>query len=235
LHEIAAAIERRIGAKVQKIPLSEDSRMIKLNVNQAGALVKLEVSPVLRGSVFNSEVRAVSSRLADIFGYAEMKLLSFDDLYAGKLCAALDRQHPRDWYDVKILLENEGITDSLKRAFLVYLISHNRPIAELLDPNLIDMSEAYHAEFEGMLLNPVSLAELERVRVEAIAQIRAQLTDKDKQFLLSVKSKDPDWSYLGLPHIGELPAVRWKLRNLARMDAAKQQDTQEKLAKVLYG
>lgn len=43
-----------------------------------------------------------------------MQLLSFEDLYGGKICAALDRQHPRDLFDVYYLLQNEGITEALK-------------------------------------------------------------------------------------------------------------------------
>ncbi|PYU26793.1 MAG: hypothetical protein DMG30_01135 [Acidobacteria bacterium] len=30
------------------------------------------------------------------------------DLYQGKLCAALDRLHARDFFDVKVLLEDTG-------------------------------------------------------------------------------------------------------------------------------
>jgi hypothetical protein len=37
------------------------------------------------------------------------------DLYGGKLCAALDRQHPRDLFDVGLLLRNEGITPAIRR------------------------------------------------------------------------------------------------------------------------
>ncbi|MFB3079791.1 MAG: nucleotidyl transferase AbiEii/AbiGii toxin family protein, partial [Lysobacterales bacterium] len=66
---------------------------------------------------------------------ATANTLGVADLYGGKLCAALDRQHPRDIFDVKILMENEGITDEIRTAFVVYLASHDRPMSELLDPN----------------------------------------------------------------------------------------------------
>jgi len=42
--------------------------------------------------------------------------LSLEDLYGGKICAALDRQHPRDLFDIKMLLDNEGITDKIRTA-----------------------------------------------------------------------------------------------------------------------
>ena len=59
---------------------------------------------------------------------SEMLVVNPNDSFAGKLCAALDRQHPRDLFDVKLLLENEGIGDDLLQVFIVYLISGNRPI-----------------------------------------------------------------------------------------------------------
>jgi hypothetical protein len=46
--------------------------------------------------------------------------------------AALDRQHPRDLFDVRDLLANEGIDDVLRKAFIVYLLSHDRPMSEVL-------------------------------------------------------------------------------------------------------
>ena len=76
-------------------------------------------------------------------GYAEMQVVALPDLYAGKIAAALDRQHPRDLFDILYLYENEGITDDLFKAFLVYLVSHNRPAHELLDPHLLDLESIY--------------------------------------------------------------------------------------------
>ena len=80
----------------------------------------------------------------DEFGFAEIAVVSFEDLYAGKITAALDRQHPRDLFDIKQLLDNEGITDKLRKALLVYIISHPRPIAELLNPHFKDISDSYN-------------------------------------------------------------------------------------------
>src|SRR3546814_8669174 len=82
------------------------------------------------------------------------------DLYAGKIAAALDRQHPRDLFDILHLYENEGITDDLFRAFLVYLVSHNRPAHELLAPHLLDLEDCYFGEFSGMTVEPVPLEAL---------------------------------------------------------------------------
>lgn len=87
--------------------------------------IKIELSPVLRGTVYEPKVMQVSEAVEDEFGFSEMSVVNFADLYAGKICAALDRQHPRDLFDVKQLLDNEGLTDDLRKALLVYIINLN--------------------------------------------------------------------------------------------------------------
>jgi hypothetical protein len=82
--------------------------------------------------------------------------LALADLYGGKICAALDRQHPRDLFDVKLLLDEGGIDETIRKAFVVYLVSHNRPMSELLDPTRKDFRAAYENEFAGIVGAPVS-------------------------------------------------------------------------------
>lgn len=78
-------------------------------------------------------------------------MLNRNDIYAGKLCAALGRQHPRDLFDMKILFEHEGIIKELMSVFLVYLISGNRPIAEILEPRQIPLVTAFNEQFVGII------------------------------------------------------------------------------------
>ncbi len=234
LHRIANAINEIIpDARVQK---SFESRAdaLRLIVKQGDTQIKVELSPVLRGSVFPVELREVVKVVEEKFGYVEMQVVSKSDLYAGKLCAALDRQHPRDLFDVKFLMENEGITDDLRKTFLVYLISHNRAMTELLRPTRKDISTLYENEFIRMTQVDVSLEELEAVRENMISEINVALTDEEKRFLLSFKSLAPEWSLLGLPNIKVLPAVRWKMLNLGKMDKAKHSRALKNLEDALY-
>jgi predicted nucleotidyltransferase component of viral defense system len=140
LREIDATM-RRIAARIRdglrgvtanETTLKGESAVCKLVVTQGGVQVILEVTPVLRGCVFDPEVRRVSASIEDAYGSAEIMTLSFADLYGGKIVAALDRQHQRDLFDVYDLLRNEGLDDWLREAFIVYLISHNRPMHEVL-------------------------------------------------------------------------------------------------------
>lgn len=135
-----------------------DRNLPRLVVNQ-GASVKIELSPVLRGVLHLPEIRSVIESVEQQFGFAEAPLIALEDLYAGKICAALDRQHPRDFYDVLLLLENEGISESLRKAFLAYLVSHSRPMEELLEPRWQPLGAAFENEFKGMTFRKVSVKE----------------------------------------------------------------------------
>ena len=123
------------GAKVTASRSVDEKIVTKLIVRHQGAQIKIEVTPVLRGTVYDPVLTGVVPTVEDTFGFAEIQVVSFADLYAGKIVAALDRQRPRDLFDVRDLLANEGVDDALRRAFLVYLASHNRPMAEVLAPD----------------------------------------------------------------------------------------------------
>lgn len=220
------------GIAVQATNL-DDTDSLRLTLRLDGSVVIVELSPVLRGMVWPPETRSVVPAVEESFGYAEIPVVSFNDLFAGKICAALDRQHPRDLFDIKLLLANEGISRDLFRTFLVYLISHGRTMAELLAPRRKDIAQIFESEFKDMVRDPVTLDELLQAREQLITDIQAALTTDDKRFLLSVKGKKPDWALLGLPGIETLPAVRWKLQNLERMDARKHKEAFERLEQVL--
>jgi predicted nucleotidyltransferase component of viral defense system len=212
--EIGRSIERRIpDANIQFSRMGKTEYIIKLLVQVNRSIIKVELSPVLRGTVRASEVMRMRSAAEETFGFAEVPVVSFEDLFAGKIIAALDRQHPRDLFDIKLLLEYEGITSTLKEAFLVYLISHNRRILEVLDPPLLDIKHVFETDFRGMMMKPIAISELEEVRVDLINKINSSLTEEDKQFLIQFKKGNPDWDHINIPHIKDLPAVRWKLYN----------------------
>ena len=161
------------------------------------------------------------------------RVLSLQDLYGGKICAALDRQHPRDFFDIKLLLENEGLTEEIRKAFIVYLISHSRPMSELLDPNFKDIQSVFENEFQGMTRESVSLKQLLDTRDKLVKCIHSDLTSNERKFILSVKERRPDWELLGLDGIDRLPAVQWKFQNLERMEREKHAEAVERLKRCL--
>jgi hypothetical protein len=194
----------------------------------------VEVTPVLRGCVYEPETRSVSKAVEAAFGFAEMPVVSFADLYAGKIVAALDRQHPRDLFDIRDLLADEGIDDPLRRAFTVYLLSHDRPMAEVLAPTRKDISDEFLIGFEGMTAEPVSRDELIAAREALIAEIAGEMPDAHRQFLISFERGEPDWMLLGVPGAERLPAVKWRQQNLDKLTAKKRDELVEALGKFLF-
>ena len=233
LHVVGTDLRAAIpGIGVQATdPAATDALQLTLALD--GCRIKIEVSPVARGTVWPTEMREVVATVEESLGYSENRLLSFNDVYAGKMCAALDRQHPRDLFDIALLLDREGIGRDLLKTFLVYLVGHNRPIAELLAPRRRDIAGLYDGEFREMAREPVPLQTLLDARERLVAAIHALLTEEDRAFLLSVKGRRPDWSLIDLPGIADLPAVRWKLVNLDRMSEAKHAAALDRLRQVL--
>jgi len=232
LGRIAESVERglpAVKATVQANRLDE----LRILVRAPGAQIKVEVSPVLRGSVHPPGSRDVVDEVEEEFGFASIPVVSLPDLYGGKLCAALDRQHPRDLFDVMLMLREEGLTREIFEGFLVYLISHGRPMADLLEPRWKPLAQIFQAEFAGMTREPISLEQLEATRYALLEAIRQQFTRRDAEFLLSLKKGAPDWSLLGLPGIEQLPAVRWKLGNVMGMSEQRRGEALSRLDSVL--
>jgi predicted nucleotidyltransferase component of viral defense system len=206
-----------------------------LIVNREEIVVKIEPNSTLRGSVFPPVQLPLAKNVEEMFGRTmEIRTLSVEDLYGGKLCAALDRQHPRDLFDVYHLYRKGGITDRIRQAFIVYLLSHNRPIAELLDPQLKDdLGETFRESFEGMAFNPVPLDDMVETWKKVVQKLNKDLTEEERKFILSFKRKSPKWDLFPHKEIKHLPGIQWKMMNLEKMSPKKHKAACEKLERVL--
>ena len=237
LADIDAALDRISKSISEAVPqtkvvpsrLHNEGIVTRLVVRTPETQIKVEVTPVARGCVFEPRVTQVAPSVEDQFGYAETQVVSFDDLYAGKIVAALDRQHPRDLFDVRDLLRKEGISTSLRQAFLAYIVSHNRPAIEVLAPTRKDIRSDFEENFLGMTTELVELEELVATREEMIEAIVAQMPDEHRAFLVGVERGEIDWNLSGLTDAANLPAVRWKLANLDRLEAERRHRQAEKL------
>ncbi len=217
LDRIAAAVTaRNPGLAAERISGGGDSET-RVAVSDGRAAIKIETSPVMRGTVAPPATMTASESVIDRFGFAEANVVAFEDLYAGKLHAALDRQHPRDLFDLRLLYDNEGVTEELFRAFLVYVASSRRPLHELLAPNDRFEDALYQSEFAGMTLEPVAKETLVETQARLQEDIGMRLTGDVAAFLLSLHDAEPDFGRIGLPRARELPAVRWKLLNLEKL------------------
>jgi predicted nucleotidyltransferase component of viral defense system len=240
LAAIEAALKRIRQSVLAGIPQSTaqvtrtgEGTVTGLLVAQNGVQVKVEVTPVIRGSVYPAVTMTVSEGVENDYGFAEMQVVSFADLYAGKLAAALDRQHPRDLFDVRDLLRNEGVSDELRAAFAVYMISHHRPMAEVLSAVPKDLTHDFEHAFAGMTDDGVTLAELQAARTEMVEKIVGGMPEKHRKLLLSVEAGKPDWTLLGIAGADTLPAVKWRLHNIGTLTDAKRAENVTALAAVL--
>lgn len=240
LNHIREALDR-LATKIKKqwqmahvIKAYDDKNdALRLVIQLNGVVVKVELSPVLRGTVYEPERLSVVPAVEDRFGYAEINVVSKADLYAGKVCAALDRQHPRDLFDVMLFFRHNKWNEALRKAFLVYLISHPRPISELLSPHMKSLDALFDAEFKGMAFIDVSLCELIKTRKQLIDTIMTSLSDDEKRFLLSFQNSQTDWPLLRLDAVNRLPAVQWKMLNIKRMSDNKLKQEVETLKHIL--
>jgi len=212
---------------------NDEGAVTKLIARGEGVQIKIEVTPVLRGCVFEPETRTVTTPVEEEFGFAEMQVVSFADLYGGKIVAALDRQHPRDLFDMRDLLANEGIDDRLRRAFIVYLLSHDRPMHEVIAVRRKDISREYERGFAGMTREPVALEELLAAREATIETAIGNMPDEHRRFLVSFERGEPDWQLLGLENAATLPAVRWRQQNLDTLSDRARANLVEKLKRSL--
>jgi len=235
LASIEGRIQRLFPGIITRQRQNAKSKLIYgLIIKYNDATVKIDANTVVRGSVYPPIQKQLCAKAEKLFELSlSATTLSFEDLYGSKICAALDRQHPRDLFDIKLLFDNDGLTDAVRKAFIVYLISHNRPIVELLNPGLQDIKQLFENEFSGMTAEEVKLDNLIKVRDELIKMIKATLTGDEVKFLLSFKNKNPQWDLLGISGIAEMPAIKWKLQNLNKMKLEIHKQAYTKLEKYL--
>jgi hypothetical protein len=231
LAAIAEALKRTVpGVNVRRV----EGNAPKLLVDKSGARVKIEPSVVIRGSLVppvSSELCPAAQQAYEMF--VEIRRLDAADLYAGKLCAALDRQHPRDLFDVMHLQAAGTIPDSIRLAFVAYLAGHRRPIAELLQPNRNPIEDLFANHFAGMTEEPVELADLEDARTQLFEWAANALNENERRFLLSIKQGEPDWALLPFEGLDKWPAIQWKLRNIRMMGDRRHKAAIRRLREVL--
>lgn len=190
----------------------------KLLVRRNDLAVKVEVNTVLRGTMHPPLIMPMTPSASEaLMADLELLLLSPDEVYGSKLVAAMDRQHPRDLFDVMQLFDHGGITPAIRRCFVVYLACHNRTLHEVLFPAPKEIRLAYEGSFEGMTTEEVPLDVLTRVRERLFRELPAALDADEREFLRTLVRGSPDWALMGIPHLEDLPAIRWRVGNLRRL------------------
>lgn len=244
LQEIEAAL-KRIKKDLEKFikgihvnlskPKGTDTDL-KLNCQLNRAQIKIEVNSITRGKIAPERLMQINKEVQEKYGkFAAINVVSHGELFGGKILAALDRQHPRDLFDVKILMDNEGIDDNIRLGFITMLASHYKPIHELLNPELKDQKSAFKTQFSGMSELDFTYSDYEKTSEKLIIKVNRMLTKTDKKFLIGFASGQPDWSLCPIEVLKDLPAVKWKLININKLatDNPKKHDSLIESLKVV--
>jgi hypothetical protein len=219
LNAIRDRLQRRgLAAEVMATSVGDET---KIFVRRGRDQVKVEINHVFRGAVLLPETRPLVKAVSDLFtvGFS-VPTLAVPELYGSKLVAALDRQHPRDLFDVHGMFQTHGLLPATVECFVAYLIGHNRPVHEVLFSRDLEMGPAFENEFAGMERVAITLSDLKSARDRLRRELLAAMTDAQKCFLLSLVAGEPEWTLLSIPHLARFPAVQWKLHNLARLKKA---------------
>ncbi len=228
LADLKSSIERAVPG----IRVVHKANVWKLQCTKDGTTIKIEVNGTKRGILGNTETIQLCEKARDEFRmncYAN--IVSWSQLYGGKIAAALSRQHPRDLFDCR------GITDEefakVKDGFMLCLLGSDKPIVESLAPNPINQTEALENQFEGMTDEPFSYADYEASRNNLIEVVNRGLDETDQEFLISFENGSPDWEKCCAGDLSQYPSVRWKLQNILSLKEKNPKKHREGLDKLL--
>jgi hypothetical protein len=218
IREALQAIMAKIKVRLPQVAFPDSQRALselKLLCATADAIIKVEVNQINRGLIAEPSTMPLSENAQIKFNrFCEIRTVSVGQLWGGKINAALDRQHPRDMFDVRNLLNNTGLTDEIKTGFLFFLLCGKRPFHELLNPQRINQETVFNSQFSGMSNEPFSYSDYEETREKIISLINYSLSDTDKSLLVSFAKGEPKWD---TSDYGKFPAIRWKLLNINKL------------------
>ncbi len=211
-------IKKRLKKSIVNINFQDQQRSnedLKLICSTPEATVKIEVNQINRGLIDSPQLLPLCIKAQEQFNlFCEIQTVPFSQLWGGKIIAALDRQHPRDMFDIKHLFKTSRYTEEVHKGFLFSLISSNRPIHEIIFPSKIDQKATLENHFIGMTDEYFPYSEFEEVREQLINLVREHLTVDDKSFLLSFAKAEPQWDKFDY---SRYPSIKWKLMNLRNL------------------
>ena len=224
------AIKKRLKKRIPVISFVDAQRAyqdLKLICSISDVTVKIEVNQINRGLIAEPCTKILCHSAQKFYDrFCEVTTVSAGQLWGGKVNAALDRQHPRDIFDMRNLFDDTGINDEIKTGFIFFLICGNRPIHELLNPKRLDQRLVFDSQFSGMTDQNFSYKDFEQTREQVILKVNKSLTVKDKAFLLAFIKGEPSWDDVDY---SMFPAVRWKLYNIQKLKVDNPQKYQHQI------
>ncbi len=226
-----SSIEKRILTILPKAKTSLVPDTSKLFIDNRGTQVKIEVNQTNRGALRESQTISLCEKAQEEFEqFCEVPVIGEGQLYGGKICAALDRQHPRDLFDVKYFLENNEFNDEHREGLLLAILSSNRPIEELLYPSFLNQKATLINQFDGMTNEHFNYMDFENTRETLLERIHQSLSSKDKEFLVSFQKIQPIWDIYDFERF---PSIQWKLQNLEKLKETNSDKFNEQLDSLI--
>lgn len=226
LEEIAKEL-RRVVPGIQVTNPNHAMGEYKLFCNLKGVQIKIEVNTINRGVIGDVENRMLCITAQEKFDqFFEMKIVPKNQLFGGKIIAALDRQHPRDIFDTMRFLDKESLDEEFFKGFLFCLLSSSKPMHEILAPVFKDQQSAMNTQFKGMTDVDFSYSVYEHQRKRLRDTILKSLNEQHLQFLRSVAENKPDWIF---GNWSNFPGISWKLKNLMELEKNNKPKFQEQL------
>ena len=235
ISNIEASMERiclnvnKLGIKTEII--GTDSKKIVCSDN----FVKIKIEPnyTIRGYAYEPQLMRICEKAEEDFGFAKINVVSKAELYGGKICAALDRQHPRDLFDVKELIDNNELTDDIVKGFVILLLGAGRPLHEMLNPNIIDQSKVFQNEFYGMSDKEFTYDNHIETLKTLVDSVNSNIKTNYKDFLLDFVRLEHDFSDVDIPNLDKLPAIKWKIKNLENLRSTNKAKFEEQTKKLV--
>lgn len=225
LQTLKIAIERTVPG----VRVIHKQDVWKLMCTLDYATVKIEVNGTKRGIIEPTTDMMLCEKAQLEFALGcKARIVSFSQLYGGKIAAALSRQHPRDLFDCKHM-EIESFSE-VKNGLIFCLLGSDKPLIESLQPNAINQTDALEKHFQGMSEVAFSYSDYEEARINLINMVNVNLTDMDKQFLLSFEEGEPDWEKCCAGDLSHFPSVQWKLKNITKLKFANPEKHQKGVA-----
>lgn len=224
-------VKKSVEKTIPGITVRHKPEVWKLMCTLGEATVKIEVNGTKRGIIGRTEDMPLCEAAQKEFSMGcKARTVSFSQLYGGKIAAALSRQHPRDLFDCKYM--DIQSFNEVKDGFIFCLLGSDKPIVESLRPNEINQTEALENQFMGMTNIPFGYDDYVEARKRLIEMVNGNLTQADKEFLLSFENGQPDWGKCYAGDLSSFPSVQWKLLNIAKLKGSNPRKFEQGIEKL---
>lgn len=114
INQKLSLIKEKISRVFPRVKILHKEDVSKLLINNDEALIKLAVNQIKRGCFTDIQKLSLCEKAQREFNtFYEVQVVEKGHLCGGKICAAFDRQHPRDIFDVRYMFRENDFSPSI--------------------------------------------------------------------------------------------------------------------------